>query len=676
MALGTCIGLGQEPLDIFEEQADRSTFELNNEVLQDVVLLQKYEKINLNLVSSEELAALQILSDDQIKSFYDHKQKYGKLLSIYELKCIPNFDDETIKSLLPRIHLYDLGLYHSGLDFINEAMTAESHYLMARLERTLETQKGYDQHASPNSQYLGNPYKYYMRYHLNHREHMSMGFTMEKDPGENVVWDHSQRTYGFDHIVGHIQIHNKGLLKRLIVGNFTIATGQGLVFANGMYVAKSAEPVLFVKRNHIGLIPFKSILESGYFQGLGATFTRKNLELTIFGSIKRADSQLREDTSILNEEYANSIYNTGLHRTRKEYDSKNKVSVQDLGYNLRWSSSKFTLGHSTSYTTFQNPQTNTSIDVFPKTTLYNPHAFRGSTNWVSSLDFSYNYRNFNAFGEYARQHKGQGYVLGLQLALGRQLDFAFLYRNYNAFFNSFYANGFAEYFNNNDEEGCYFGLKFTPHKKWTFTGYYDLFSNKQLKYRQYTPGQGSEYLLSGAYKPHKKMSLFFQLRGEQKSRNKPETDALYSTASAQKQLLAMSFKYEAEKNLSLQTKIYTSAYTQQQSSRGIVLAQDISYKKRKFSLVARCALFDTDYNSRIYLYERDVLYAFSFPAYQGKGIRYYAIVQYNASKHLKIWLKWSQTQYHDRTEIGTSGETIESNEVNDLKVQVQWLLGK
>lgn len=668
----------QDPSNLWEEQAERSTFELSNEALQEVALLQKYERINLNHASVEELANLHLLSKSQINSFMEHRQRYGKLLTIYELKCIAHFDDQTIESLLPFVYITDLGMYHSGLDFIQEALMAESHYFIGRLERTLEAQKGYSKDAGPSSKYKGNPYRYYCSYHLNHKEHISLGLTLEKDPGEALLWDHSRRTYVFDHIVGHIQVHNFGWLKRMILGNFTMATGQGLVFANGMYMAKSAESVLFVKRNHIGLIPFKSLLESAYFQGVGVTLSKKQIELTMYASLKRSDSRMHQDTSLFDEEYISTIYNTGFHRTSKEYNSKNGILQRDIGYNLRWVRQSLAIGNSVSYTDFQNPQTKNLVPVQPQPLLYNANIFKGSANWVSSLDFSYQYRNLNLFGEYARQIKGQGYVLGMQLSLGRHMDIACLFRDYNSFFNSFYANGFAEYFNNNDERGYYVGIKLSPHKKWTFTAYHDLFMNQQLKYRQYTPGHGAEYLISVTYKPQKKVGIFMQLRHEQKDKNIPSSDEnSYKTMPASRYLLSINLKYEVEKNLVLQTKLYSSLHKQSQSNKGIVLAQDISYKHQRTSFAARCALFDiNNYNSRIYLYERDVLYAFSFPAYDGRGLRYYVVIQYVLFKHLKIGLKWSQTRYYDREVVGTGAEATEGNIINDLKVQVQWLLGK
>ena len=84
------------------------------------------------------------------------------------------------------------------------------------------------------------------------------------------------------------------------------------------------------------------------------------------------------------------------------------------------------------------------------------------------------------------------------------------------------------------------------------------------------------------------------------------------------------------------------------------------------------ALFDTDnYDNRLYVYERDVWLAYSFPAYSGVGLRNYALVQYKLSQKMDVWFRWSHVRYTDRTEIGSGGEALSGNTGNDVKFQVR-----
>jgi Helix-hairpin-helix motif len=660
--------------DPLENQQSISKFENDNQALQDASSNARLTKIDLNRCTRDELEALGVLIARQIDALLQHRAKHGKLLSVYELKAVPEFTDETIELMVPYVYVADESLYFFGKSLRAQIAEEDNNFLMARVERTAQPQKGYS--SGTSQQYLGNPYKYFLRYKLSDPQSYSIGVTLEKDAGEQLVFDKDKAQLGFDHLLAHFQIKNKGRLKNLVLGNYCIGTGQGLVFANGMYIAKSAEPILFVKRNQKGVLPYNSLLESGYFKGAAATFSHKALETTVLLSQRLRDSEIQTDSG---DNFIATIYNMGFHRTAREFAYKNTLGQVDLGFNSRLNKNNFNIGISSCYTSFYNPLSGAAVLYTPTQRLYNYNTFRGRENFVTSIDFNYYYQNINIFGEMAQQlQKGRAVVLGSQVALGPKVDMAVLYRNYNPYFNSFYANGFGEYFNNNDEQGLYLGCKFTPSRKWTFGAYFDMFQNKQFKYGQYAAGQGKEYLLSFDYKPHKKVLVHFQIREESKLRNYTSNTETYQVADASRSVAMLSLKYDLEKHFSLQTKLYHSAFDQNVlKEKGLVLAQDLVYKARRWSLAGRVAIFDTDgYNTRIYIYEKDVQYAFSFPAYQGKGLRYFAILQYNVNERLKFWFRWAHTQYHDRSTVGSVGETIEGSQVDDFKLQLKWMFGK
>ena len=108
------------------------------------------------------------------------------------------------------------------------------------------------------------------------------------------------------------------------------------------------------------------------------------------------------------------------------------------------------------------------------------------------------------------------------------------------------------------------------------------------------------------------------------------------------------------------------------ASGGLGIAQDLGYRHRKWSFSFRFALFDTDdYDNRLYFYEKDVWLGYSFPAYDGKGIRRYAVLSWKISRRLECWIRWSGTRYFDRTEIGSGAERIPGNTRNDAKFQLR-----
>ena len=93
----------------------------------------------------------------------------------------------------------------------------------------------------------------------------------------------------------------------------------------------------------------------------------------------------------------------------------------------------------------------------------------------------------------------------------------------------------------------------------------------------------------------------------------------------------------------------------------------------KWTVKFRYALFETeDYDSRIYAYEPDVLYAFSVPAHYGSGQRYMLVVKYRFHRELSAWLRFSETAYFDRTTIKSGWEEIDGNKQTKVKVLLRY----
>ena len=88
---------------------------------------------------------------------------------------------------------------------------------------------------------------------------------------------------------------------------------------------------------------------------------------------------------------------------------------------------------------------------------------------------------------------------------------------------------------------------------------------------------------------------------------------------------------------------------------GVSLAQDVALDFSKLStlnsklplgLRLRLQFFDArDWNNRIYVYEHDVLYAFSIPATYGLGGRAYLCLRWQIIKQLALYLRVSETVY-------------------------------
>jgi len=237
-----------------------------------------------------------------------------------------------------------------------------------------------------------------------------------------------------------------------------------------------------------------------------------------------------------------------------------------------------------------------------------------------------------------------------------------------------WASAFSENTTPKNETGLYWGWKYRHSRKLQLAGYVDLFRFNALKFRTYAPTSGHEWLMRVQWQPSKATSAFFQVREERKLRNTSSGEgALYQLEHVRKRNFAINVDFQPSPSLRMRTRLQMSTFSKgRQFSSGSVIAQDIVWRAGKFRLTARYALFDTDdYDNRQYLYEHDVWLSYSMPAYNGKGVRRYLLVQYNLNKVWTFWLRFGAMRYVDVESIGNGVDEIAGNVQNDVKFEVR-----
>ena len=172
------------------------------------------------------------------------------------------------------------------------------------------------------------------------------------------------------------------------------------------------------------------------------------------------------------------------------------------------------------------------------------------------------------------------------------------------------------------------------------------------------------------------MSFFIQYRDESKLRNLSnnlgKADVLTPT---QRQNWVLQADAKVNTWLSVRSRVQGSRWLQQggaDPTYGIALSQDLNLDFGKISLSNRFSLFDTDdYNNRQYLYEKNVLYAFSIPALSGRGIRWYSLIQYSPNRKTDLWIRFARTNQRDIRSIGSGPETINAAHRSEITAQIR-----
>lgn len=659
-----------------EELFNAQEAEIPYEDFYESLLLLYQNPLNLNKVSNERLKNTYILSISQIESLQAYILKNGKLITLYELQVIEGFDYLTIQKLLPFVVVNAKEIDKDDRPLLKRMISERNNYLITRYKQVIEKRKGYTTSNSPNdTRYEGSPAQIYFRYRVSKPGDFSFGFTAEKDPGEAVIWDNKTKRYGMDYWSFHFMLERQGKFRRVIIGDFQLQFGQGLLFGAGFSVGKGSETINTVQRTSLGIRPYSSVLESGFMRGAAATYSlNEKINITAFFSRLKQDANVKTAIeSNVQEDFFSAIQTSGFHRTSIEIFNKRRITESLNGINIDYSPLRqLSIGSIIALSQFDFP-------LIPGNKPYQFFEFKGKTNINGAVYGNYNWRGYSLFGEVAiSKSGGMGGIMGLVKNLTSRLEIAFIIRSYEKKFHSFRGTAFGENSRNINENGVYWGFKYTLNRKLQLTAYYDYFNFPWLKHRVNQPSNGQDYLLRVNYHPHSNVKIYVQIRKKTKGLNtlnseKGRTLVLPAT----KRLYLISLDFIASEELSLKSRIQSSNFSIDKSkTSGIAFIQDFNFRVPNWSFSSRIAIFDTEGGeNRQYAYERDVLYSFSIPAYSGRGIRNYLLVQYKIGRKVDVWARIARTTYYDRYVIGNALEAIDGDKLTEIKLQLRYKLG-
>ncbi|MFZ6011431.1 MAG: ComEA family DNA-binding protein [Bacteroidota bacterium] len=642
--------------------------DLNYEGLLENYIHVHSLKVDLNRADKGQLRALQCLNEQQINNLLRYREENGKLISIYELQCIDDFDLATIYALLPLVDMEDpsLRVDHSVLKKI---LYTDNMYVVARYERILESSRGFHESDSLK-RFVGSPGRYYLRFRSNRPGDFSIGLTGENDPGEPLQWQPSRKFYGFDHLSFHTQLMNKGKLKNLLIGDYQPQFSQGLLLGAAAGFGKGSQAVTTAHKSVYGFVPYSSAQESGFFRGVAITY-----DVFQHTSISGFYSRLKQDAGV-NQDSENPSFSSlnvsGLHRNEGELAHRKNVAEKNIGFIIHHRRSSWDAGLIFNHTHLSVPISRSGSNI------HQQFSFEGDDNSNLGAFINCSIDNIRFFGEVGKSvHAGVGAIAGLLASFGTAFDMAMVWRKYDKDFYSFHTNALSESTQPQNESGIYWGWSHRWNRRYTMTGYADLFRFPWIRFRNYKPSHGHEWLLRFNYQPSRKVLCFLQAREEVKTRNTNDVNTnLYHTDKGTKRNYWISVDFGIAQHLRLKTRCQFSTYNINKTfSQGLLLLQDLTFHYKSIELTLRHALFDTDnYDNRHYVYENDVWLAYALPALDGMGIRNYAMIEFKANKHLSFWFRYARTRYTNQTSIGSDVDLIEGNTRNDIKFQTRWRL--
>jgi len=613
------------------------------------------EPVNLNSATREQLEQFPFLSDIQIEHLLAYIYIHGQMETIYELQLVEELDRQTIQYLLPFVCIKAINNEPAfrWKTMLKDAGRYGKNEVLTRLDIPFYKRKGYE-HT-----YLGPSVYNSVKYTFRYRDQLYAGGVAEKDAGEPFAALHNR--YGYDYYSFYLLLQNCGRLKSLAVGNYRLSFGQGLVMSTDYLMGKTIYASSFNNRS-AGIKRYSSTDEYNYFRGVATTVAlTKRLSVSAFYSHRNMDG-------VVTDGEITSVYKTGLHRSRKEADKKNLLTSQLTGGNVSYQQNHIRLGITGVYYVFNRPYE-------PELTGYSKYNIHGNHFYNLGIDYAYRWRRFSFQGETAIGKQGWASLNRLQYSPVQDIQFMLIHRFYSYDYWAMYAHSFGEGSTVQNEQGYYVGLETTPFSHWRFFVSFDLFSFPWKKYRINKPSRGTDGLIQATFTPRTNLSMYLKYRYKQKERDLTGSKVTLTLPIFHHQL-RYRLNYSLNDVFSSRTTLdYNHFHSQDRAAtKGYQVTQMISSQlpwTRLFADVQGSYFCTDDYDSRVYVSEKGLLYTFYTPSFQGRGFRCAVRLRYELNKHWLFITKFGETIYLNRNEIGSGNDLIYGNKKADIQMQLR-----
>ena len=280
--------------------------------------------LELNTLHEEELRQLPFLSGYQIYQLLRFRSDQGQLLSLGQLSLVPGWDAATLRLFVP-IAVCRPAPRLGSLGLIEGRGQLELGYRRREGQRPRAGQLGAEDAALLSA--------YYQR-----QERLQLYVAGAKGYGEPWSW---RGRRGFDSYNLSLRLGREGLLRQLVLGDYRMARGMGLVLGQGNYPLglRSYRP-----RLGRGLRPVQHATEQRFARGLACVLApMRGWELGFGASLRALDAKGREASSRL------QLSEAGWHRTEAEQAHRGALEERMLAGWLQYSHGRGALAVQAAY---------------------------------------------------------------------------------------------------------------------------------------------------------------------------------------------------------------------------------------------------------------------------------------------------------------------------------------
>jgi len=592
-------------------------------MLEQMSDLQEYP-VNINGGDEKEIGRLFFLTEFQIMVLTDHVRRNGKVVSLYELALLPAFDRNTVMLMAPFISLQ------------SAKENGRKGYGRTTVTTTVSTH-----HVSVDDEPPGTRSMLRMKHDGNK---LSLGLTAENDPGESFTFT---QAVGPDFLSAFLMYENNGLIKRIIIGDYSLRFDEGLLFNSSSWQGSWLSSTSFMTGKS-SATHYTSSEENSFLRGVSIVIGGLNAGATLFASSNKIDARPILNTDSIATAVTNLV-NGGIHVSDAQCETRKILTERVAGLHLTVGNDKMRGGVTASVTCF-------SLPFLPDTSkAENIHAFAGSRLINLSAGFKAGTGPVLLFAEAALSMPGSWAATGgIRLKPSGRVTWNILARHFSPDYYAFHSGAFKVVSGPGNETGIAASVHVEAARHLFLTTAADHYRILWPRYRSSSPSYGNRAEIRGEYRPREDISLRLSFTSSSRDYDLPVETGTAAFETRAKRLLAFIFSYDLTDNAHFTTRASASVISPSEE-KGYLLCQDISYSFRAvpLRLWLRYALCTTEgYDSRLYAWENDMLSSFSVQAMYGESNRTYLMISWKPLERVEIRAKYAVSLRDDvRPEI-------------------------
>lgn len=607
--------------------------------------------IDLNSADIFELQKIPGVDFNVAEIILSYRSRFGPFYSVNELYSMRELERDLINKIIPFLKTERIYFTRDSLNVENSFLgetSAPSKFkfqLRSRFGNDLQARKGFEEGI-----YVGNKLRAYNRLMINYSKKIQAGILFDKDAGEKKINDFSSF---------HLNIKDYGLLNNLVLGDYVLEFGQGLMLWSPYSFSKGSDAVFPVKRNDKTIKPYTSSTEYDFMRGGAIKIDLSEFSLIAFYSSKKIDANVDSVTNKIT-----STPKTGLFLTENDLKKKNRVTENIFGGRFIYKYQNYLAVGLSGYNSKFSQE-------FEPSTIYD---LRGDNFRYYSFDYDINIFSINLFGESVYNETSLATLNGLILTAVKNFTITTSIRSYPHNFTNLHGFAFGEQSGKTSNEfGIYYGIKWRSDFG-LLNFYYDQFKFPYATFENPVPSSGDEIYLSYSNKIFGRTKIFLRFKSERKdvSENSGEVKSVYKRI---RNSYRAELAYDISNKLRMKSRIEFNSFRIDESDlneKGLLVFQDIRYAATKSLLIySRIIFFDTDsFNSAVYEFENDLTGVMTNLAMYDTGMRWYLMIRYKPFEFITVSMKYAETYKPNVKTLSSGNNLINNNIDNRISFQI------